>query len=380
MRSSSPSDPRAASQPGAPSSPAAAASPQPKGGRNTRRAHQQYQLQRPWGFHGPGQLHPELSLLSLSARPSAKALGHRDSAYRPPLAAAPDAFTAHPSRASWATSPTAPQLDGLQAALVSALEAQGAVPAADRRPAAPGPLRFAVPSGSPAAQALGQLLDSGSGALSISVPGNTAHVPVRRASRGALPPRCLRVVIAHLPTTPLFAIEGVTAEVLRCAGYGVGDPLSPHPRPGEALVLCERAGRVKGQAGECNPSVVVAEVLPPAGDDWLERLPLGFQLGGGWGWVRTLVHRDPVAQPEPATAAQPTPSGAAQAEEPSPADRARAPMDTDTGPQHGTAACERHPSHQAATAPPASAPSAHKHNRLWAYYHDFSNGLVHAWT
>ena len=272
---------------------------------------------------------------------------------------APDAFAAHPSGASWAAPPTAEQRSALRAALASTLAAQGAVlAAAGHHSAAPGPLRFTVPSDSPAAQALGQLLDSGSGALSVSVSGTTAHVPVRRASRGALPPRCLRVVIANLPTTPLFAVEGVTAEVLRCAGYEVGDPLSAQPQPGAALVLCERAGKVKGQAGACDPSVVVAEVLPPAGDAWLERLPLGFQLRGGGRWVRTLVHRDPVAQPEPATATAPTPSGAAPAEGATPAGVAHAPMDMDLGPQQGDAVHEHHPPHMAAMAPPSPAPSA----------------------
>lgn len=293
---------------------AAAARPPPRGGRRHRPQIVQYALQRAWGFAGLGQQHPEGPLALLAAAPGARALGPADTAYSPPLASGPDVFAADPGAASWAAPPTDGQRRDLPAALAAALSAEGAVltapaPAA----AAPGLVRFAVPGGSPAAQALGQQLDSGSGTLSVSVPGNTAHVPVRRASRGALPPRCVRVVIDHLPTAPLLAVEGLTAVVLRCAGYVVGDPQSARPQPGAALVLCERAGRVKGQARECNPSVVVAEVLPPEGDDWLGRLPLGFCLGGDWGWVRTLVHNDPVVKPAPAGAGQHGASGATAA-------------------------------------------------------------------
>ena len=224
--------------------PATAAGPPPRGGHGRRRApQQQYSLQRGWGFTGPGRQHPESHLSRLAAAPGAHPLGPTPSTYCPPLASAPDAFAADPAAATWATPPSDAQRGALPAALASCLAAHGVDLAAPSPPAAaPGLVRFLLPATSPAAQALGQQLDGGRGALSVAVLGNTAHVPVRRASRGGLPPRCVRVIIDYLPTAPVLAVQGVTAAVLRCAGYVVGDPQSARPQPYAAMVPYQQGG------------------------------------------------------------------------------------------------------------------------------------------
>ena len=150
-----------------------------------------------------------------------------------------------------------------------------------------------VPGKSQACQAaVGALLRRES--LSVPLGASGLRVPVRPA-RVLQAPHSVKLVVHGLPGH--LAYEGVTAEILRCAGVPVAADGQGEGARVVAEVLAE--GTCRGGRGACrvpDSSVLAAFIQPPATDPSLQHLPRSFAYGQGT--VRLRVHDLRQAPPE----------------------------------------------------------------------------------
>lgn len=123
------------------------------------------------------------------------------------------------------------------------------------------------------------------GHLHVSFPSGTVCIPaVDHGSASSL--RAVRVLVRGLD--PLAHREGVTATLLRCAGYvpsAADVPAADHVR-----VVSEAAGAPK-LGGVADITTVVAYVIPPEGDPLLRKLPVSF-VDYADNITHVLVHGD----------------------------------------------------------------------------------------
>ena len=142
------------------------------------------------------------------------------------------------------------------------------------------------PSGRHYAHLSRQLSQSGSYALPFA--DSIALIPSSPAPP-TLPPASTRLKFLNIP--PSLAKEGLPHAILTAAGYVVRQPsiTVDIPPPGEVLLLQYRVGR------DANASVLIVDVLPPASDPHLHRLPPFMPAHSVDGFVfATLVDKDPL--------------------------------------------------------------------------------------
>ena len=150
-----------------------------------------------------------------------------------------------------------------------------------------------LPSGRHYAQLSRELSHSGSFAVSFG--GSVVLVPTS-AAPPALPPASTRIKLLNIPTH--LAKEGLPQAILSAAGYAirvptVGAPLLPPPED-EVLLLQYRIGR------DSNAAVLIVDVLAPASDPHLHRLPPFLPAHSIPGFVfSTLVENDPLPRLSP---------------------------------------------------------------------------------
>ena len=155
---------------------------------------------------------------------------------------------------------------------------------------------------------------SHSGSLSAPFNGGT-HIVGVQSVPALLPPDCvclqLHNVPGHLGSVVLPRV------VLELAGYtveeaGAGEP--PAPRPGVVVICQIRPGILKGGAGY-HAGSIIAMIIPPLGDPWLQHLPPHLLAEGLEGQcVHTFIKDDPLARAAaPPIADRPPPAPAAAA-------------------------------------------------------------------
>ena len=147
---------------------------------------------------------------------------------------------------------------------------------------------------------------SHSGTFAISFGDSVVLVPTSPAPP-ALPPASTRIKLLNIP--PNLAKEGLPQAILSAAGYlvrlpSIGAPIVPPPE-NEVLILQYRIGR------DFNAAILLVDVLAPASDPHLHRLPPFLPAFSIPGFVfSTLVENDPLPRLTPSrnTAAPPSPS------------------------------------------------------------------------
>jgi hypothetical protein len=147
--------------------------------------------------------------------------------------------------------------------------------------------------------AVSQLLGQGGGAFPFQWQERLHMVPVAMCKQPAHP-QLRQLHFSHLPTDAVR--HGLPEAVLALAGYSPAAPMAARPltgptSPDTVLILGYRLGR-RPDGGK-DASIMVVDVLPPANDPYLARLPP--KMVNPWGtypqYFHTLVVGDPLPRP-----------------------------------------------------------------------------------